>query len=75
MTEAVDNSHPHDRPQTGLEKLRAEYGVVVPLWETAAPRTVSGKISAVFLQDAEPPRVVMLHQLANGRCSIWEKMS
>ena len=59
---------------TGIESLCAQYGVSLRLWTAKAPREVTGTISAVFLQDESPPRVVLLAEQANGKFSVWERV-
>lgn len=67
--ETQDQSTPKD----GITTLREQFGVALRLWTSKAPREVGGEISAVFLQDTSPPRVVILHQMPGVRFTLWEK--
>ncbi len=74
-TETDELNHT-DTPQidldAGIKHLRATDSGAMRIWTVKGPKEVGGTISAVFLQDAS--KVVLLHQLASGKFSVYEKV-
>lgn len=57
----------------GIKHLRTTDSGALRIWTVKGPKEVGGTISAVFLQDSS--KVVLLHQLASGKFSVYEKVS
>ena len=69
---------PVDPLQTGITKLRAVSTSAQRIWSTKAPKETGGTISAVLVEDGPfeaATTIVMLHQLPNGKFSVFEKVT
>lgn len=67
-------ANPDPNPNAGIEHLRAEYPGALKVWEVRGPKGAApSDIFAAFLPDAEPPRVVLVHQYHSGKFTIWDR--
>ena len=62
-----------DLAHTGITHLRSLDESAMKLWSVRGPKGMADStVSAVLLQGAEPPRIVMLHQFGGGKFKLFE---
>jgi hypothetical protein len=63
-----------DHTQTGINALRAVDPDALRLWTVKGPKGANLTISAVLMDQHSAPRIVSLHQSANGKFAVFEKV-